>query len=278
MKLHTCIWYNNNAQEAVKLYQEAFGDVTVLSDSGMVVMFNIKGTPIMALNGGELNAPTPALSYYVSCADAGEAEKAWNVLAREGKALMPLGKYDWNEQFGWIADKYGVNWQLWTGDFSQPAQKVVPGLMFCGPVQGRAAEAISFYTALFQNASEGMMARYPADAPGIGGQVMHAEFTLEDVLFKAFDSGVPQPFTFSPGVSVVIHCDSQEEIDHFWNRFTQDGGREDHCGWCQDKFGVSWQVIPTILPTLMADPEKGPRVMQAFLKMKKFDIQGLLDA
>lgn len=278
MKLHTCIWYNNNAQEAVKLYQEAFGDVTVLSDSGMVVMFNIKGTPIMALNGGELNAPTPALSYYVSCADAGEAEKAWNVLAREGKALMPLGKYDWNEQFGWIADKYGVNWQLWTGDFSQPAQKVVPGLMFCGPVQGRAAEAISFYTALFQNASEGMMARYPADAPGIGGEVMHAEFTLEDVLFKAFDSGVPQPFTFGPGVSVVIHCDTQEEIDHFWNRFTQDGGREDHCGWCQDKFGVSWQVIPTLLPTLMADPEKGPRVMQAFLKMKKFDIQGLLDA
>lgn len=277
MKMHTCIWYNNNAQEAVKLYQEAFGDVSVLSDSGMVVMFSVKGTILMGLNGGDQFTPTPALSFYVACEDAGEAEKAWNVLAREGKALMPLGQYEWNEKYGWIADKYGVNWQIWTGDFSQPTQKVVPGLMFCGPAQGRAEEAINYYTEVFKNASKGMLARYPDDAPGIGGQVVHAEFTLEEMLFKAFDSGVPQPFTFSEGVSIVIPCDTQEEIDHFWNRFTQDGGDESMCGWCHDKFGVWWQVIPAVLPKLMADPEKGQRVVQAFMKMKKFDIQTLLE-
>lgn len=277
MKLHTCIWYNNNAAEAVTLYREAFGDVEVLSDNGMVVMFSIKGTTLMGLNGGDRFVPTPALSYYISCADAAETEKAWAVLAREGKALIPLGQYDWNEKYGWIADKYGVNWQIWTGEFSQPDQNVVPGLMFCGPVQGRAEEAIGYYTGIFKQASKGMMAHYPADAPGIGGQVVHAEFILENMLFKAFDSGVPQPFTFNEGISMVIPCDTQEEIDHFWNRFTGDGGGESMCGWCHDKFGVWWQVIPAILPQLMADPEKGEKVMQAFLKMKKFDIQTLLE-
>lgn len=278
MKLHTCIWYNNNAGEAVKLYREAFGDVNVLSESDMVVMFSVKGTPIMGLNGGDRFVPTPALSFYVSCADAAEAEKTWAVLAREGKALMPLDKYEWNEKFGWIADKYGVNWQIWTGEFSQPAQKVVPGLMFCGSAQGRAEEAIHYYTEVFKNASEGMMARYPADAPGIGGQVMHAEFTLEQILFKAFDSAYPQPFTFNEGVSIVIPCDTQEQIDHFWDHFTRDGGGESMCGWCHDKFGVWWQVVPAILPALMTDPGKREKVVGAFLKMKKFDIQALLDA
>jgi len=278
MKLHTCIWYNHNALEAVKLYQEAFSDVTLLSDNGTVVMFSIKGTSIMGLNGGDPFVPTPAFSYYVSCAGEEEAQKAWDTLTREGKVLMPLGKYEWNEKFGWVADKYGVNWQIWTGSFTQPAQKVVPGLMYCGPAQGKAEEAIGYYTALFEHASRGMTAHYPAQAPGIGGQVIHAEFTLEGVLFKAFDSGVDQPFTFTEGISIVIHCDTQEQIDHFWNHFTRDGGAESMCGWCRDKFGVWWQVIPSVLPALMADPEKGAKVTAAFLQMKKFDIRALLDA
>lgn len=278
MKIRTCIWYNHNAQEAAKLYQRTFEDVIVFSETDTVVMFQIKGMPIMGLNGGEMFKPTPAFSYYVSFNNEEETRKAWAVLSEKGKIRMPLDRYDWNEQYGWIEDQYHVNWQLWTGPFSKPEQKVVPGLMFSNQVQGKAQEAINFYTALFKNSSREMTAYYDDSNPAYKGQVIHAEFALENVLFKAFDSGYPQDFTFSEGNSIVVHCDSQEEIDLYWTALTKDGGEESQCGWCKDKFGVSWQIVPSILPELMSDPEKGHRVIQAFLKMKKFDIQALLDA
>lgn len=279
MKIHTCIWYNNTAQEAVKLYTEAFGDVKIISDNGMVVMFEVKGLPIMGLNGGDNFRPTPAFSYYVSFENETEIEKAWNTLVKEGgKTLMALDKYDWNPKYGWLEDKYGVSWQLWTGPFSKAEQKVVPGLMYCNKVQGKADEAINLYTSLFPDSCRGMTALYPEGTPDIAGQIVHAEFTLENVLFKAFDSGIPHGFDFTEGMSVVVHCDSQEEIDLYWDTLTKDGGQESQCGWCKDKFGVSWQIVPSILPQLMSDPEKGQRVVQAFMKMKKFNIQALLDA
>lgn len=278
MKIHTCIWYNNTAQEAVKLYASAFGEVKMVSDSGMVVMFEIKGLPIMGVNGGDNFRPTPAFSYYVSFDTEQETEKAWDILVEEGKTLMALDKYDWNSKYGWLEDKYGVSWQLWTGPFSKAEQKVVPGLMYCNKVQGKAEEAINLYTSLFPDSSRGMTANYPDETPEIAGQIVHAEFTLNNVLFKAFDSGIPHGFDFTEGMSVVVHCDSQSQIDRYWNTLTQDGGQEGQCGWCKDKFGVSWQILPSILPQLMSDPEKGQRVVQAFMKMKKFDIQALENA
>lgn len=278
MKLHTCIWYNNNAQEAVKMYKEAFGNVEVTSDNGTVIMFKIKGQPIMGLNGGNHFKPTPAFSYYVSFEDNEDILKAWDVLSSEGRVLMPLAEYDWNPQYGWLEDKYGVNWQLWTGGFSKPDQKVVPGLMYCNAMQGKADEAIDLYTSLFPDSFRGMTYRYPDNIPEIAGQIVHAEMTLENVLFKAFDSGIPHEFDFTEGMSIVVYCDSQEEIDKYWNTLTSQGGQESQCGWCKDKFGLSWQIIPAILPQLLSNPEKGQRVTNAFLKMKKFDIQALIDA
>ena len=90
-------------------------------------------------------------------------------------------------------------------------------------------------------------------------------------------NGGPQ-FKFNEAVSFVISCEDQHEIDHYWDKLTSDGGKESNCGWLKDKFGVSWQVVPTILPKLMSDPEKGQRVVQAFMKMKKFDIEKLKNA
>jgi predicted 3-demethylubiquinone-9 3-methyltransferase (glyoxalase superfamily) len=85
-------------------------------------------------------------------------------------------------------------------------------------------------------------------------------------------------FNFGEGLSIVVDCDTQEQIDHYWDKLTADGGEESMCGWLKDKFGVSWQIVPAILGKLMSDPEKGPRVVQAFLKMKKFDIETLMNA
>lgn len=277
MNLNTCVWYDHTAKEAAKLYKSAFEDVEIISENDMVVMFKIYGTTIMGLNGGNIFRPNPAFSFFVSFSTSEATEKAWDTLAKEGKPLMSLNKYEWNEKYGWIADKYGVNWQLWTGDFSNPAQKVVPVLMFCGKNQGRASEAIDFYTDLVPDSSVGMEAHYTEASEETGGQLVHAEFILNNTLFKAFDSAIPQSFDFNEGISLVIHCDTQQEIDYYWDNLTRDGGQEGMCGWCKDKFGVSWQVVPSILPELMQNPDKTQKVVDAFLKMKKFDIETLLN-
>lgn len=105
----------------------------------------------------------------------------------------------------------------------------------------------------------------------------YGEFSLGGQWFTAMDSAHPHEFTFSEGVSLSITCENQKEIDHYWNRL-REGGSESQCGWLKDKFGVSWQVVPRVLEKLMSDPARSQRVIEAFLKMKKFDIDALMRA
>jgi predicted 3-demethylubiquinone-9 3-methyltransferase (glyoxalase superfamily) len=128
---------------------------------------------------------------------------------------------------------------------------------------GQAKEAAEFYCGVFTNA------RITSENP------MVVMFSLNDNLFMALNGG--PHFTFSEATSFVVNCDTQEEIDHYWDKLTE-GGEESMCGWLKDKYGVSWQIVPAILGSLMSDPERAPRVVQAFLKMRKFDIQTLLNA
>lgn len=129
---------------------------------------------------------------------------------------------------------------------------------------GKAREAAEFYCSVFKNS------RITQENP------MVVRFELDGVQFMGLNGG-PQ-FTFSEAVSYVVECADQQEIDYYWDKLTADGGQESMCGWLKDKYGFSWQIVPKILGQLMSDPEKGQRVMQAFMKMKKFDIQTLLDA
>ena len=152
-------------------------------------------------------------------------------------------------------------------------QKITPFLWF----DGRAEEAANFYTSVFKNSKIGTVSRYGEGGPGPKGSVMSATFQLEGQEFIALNGG-PQ-YSFTPAISFFIHCETQEEVDHYWDKLSE-GGRTVQCGWLQDKFGLSWQVIPTILFKLLndKDPAKSKRVMQAMLKMIKLDIQGLKDA
>ncbi|MBL7713422.1 MAG: VOC family protein [Chitinophagaceae bacterium] len=129
---------------------------------------------------------------------------------------------------------------------------------------GKAKEAAEFYCSVFKNS------RITQENP------MVVRFELDGIQFMGLNGG-PQ-FTFSEAVSYVVECADQQEIDYYWDKLTADGGQESMCGWLKDKYGFSWQIVPEILGRLMSDPEKGQRVMQAFMKMKKFDIQTLLDA
>ena len=147
-------------------------------------------------------------------------------------------------------------------------QKITTFLMF----NDKAEEAMNFYASIFKNS------KIVSTMPGPGGSVMGGTFQLDGQTFNAFNGG-PR-FSFTEGMSLFVNCEDQKEIDHYWEKLTADGGEESMCGWLKDKFGVSWQIVPTVLGEMLQDkdPAKSKRVVDAFLKMKKFDIQALKDA
>lgn len=152
-------------------------------------------------------------------------------------------------------------------------QKITPFLWF----DRRAEEAANFYTSIFKNSKVVSVMRYGDAGPGPRGSPMSATFQLEGQEFIALNGG--PHYTFTPAISFFVHCETQAEVDHFWEKLSE-GGREVQCGWLQDKFGVSWQIVPTVLGKMLGDkdPAKSKRVMQAMVQMIKLDIQGLQQA
>ena len=152
-------------------------------------------------------------------------------------------------------------------------QKITPFLWF----NDQAEEAMNFYVSIFKDSKVGKVTRYGDAGPGAKGTVMSATFQLEGQEFFALNGG-PQ-FKFTPAISFFVNCETQQEVDDLWEKLSA-GGRKDQCGWLQDKYGVSWQIIPTILGKLLGDkdPAKANRVMQAMLQMTKIDIKRLQQA
>jgi predicted 3-demethylubiquinone-9 3-methyltransferase (glyoxalase superfamily) len=154
-----------------------------------------------------------------------------------------------------------------------PMQKITPFLWF----DGKAEEAMNFYVSIFKNSKVGSITRYGDAGPGPKGTVMIATFQLEGQDFIALNGG-PQ-FTFTPAISLFVDCKTQQEVDELWEKLSA-GGEKNRCGWLRDKYGVSWQIVPSALRELMGDkdPEKSKRVMKAMLQMDKIDIKGLKQA
>jgi predicted 3-demethylubiquinone-9 3-methyltransferase (glyoxalase superfamily) len=154
-------------------------------------------------------------------------------------------------------------------------QKITPFLWF----DHQAEEAAKFYTSVFKNSKVGRILRYDeATAKAAGGpvgSVLTIEFEIEGQKFTALNGG-PQ-FKFNESVSFVVYCQTQDEVDYFWQKLTADGGQESECGWLRDKFGLSWQVTPTVLIEMLhdKDPKKSGRVMNAMMQMQKIDISKL---
>jgi predicted 3-demethylubiquinone-9 3-methyltransferase (glyoxalase superfamily) len=231
----------------------------------------------MGLNGGPLFKMNPSISFFVLFSSAVEVEAIWNILSKDGLVMMPLNNYPWNEKYGWCQDKFGVNWQLMINPNVNSSEKIIPSLMFTQTNAGNAEKAINFYSSIFKNSAVVQISRYLKGEHDVEGTIKHAQFTLNNQLFAAMDSSGAHAFTFNEGVSLVIVCVTQEEIDYYWDKLTE-GGVESKCGWLKDKFGVSWQVVPAILEELMSHPEKRQRVINVFMQMKKFDIKKLMNA
>ncbi len=271
------MWFDGNAKEAGEFYSTVFNNAKITSNNGLVVMFEIEGKKIMGLNGGPMFKINPSISFFVNCETSEEIDTIWQKLLEGGRVMMGLDKYPWAEKYGWLADKFDVTWQLMLSDLPAGMPKINPCFLFANEQYGKAQDAMKQYTTIFPDSKIHALQLYQAGEPQPEGYVKFGHFNLGKELFAAMDGPGNHQFQFNEGFSLVVECDTQEEIDNYWNKLT-DGGQESQCGWLKDRYGVSWQIVPTILSKLMSDAEKAPRVMQAFMKMKKFDIETLMNA
>ena len=243
----------------------------------MVVTFEIFGKKIMGLNGGPKFKINPSISLFVLLESVEETNAAWNKLVDGGSVLMPIDKYFWSERYGWVQDKYGMTWQVSVVNKAGDPPKITPSMLFTGTQFGKAEEAMKLYCSVFKNSSIPVLLHYP-EGDANAGKVMYSEFRLNGYDLIAMDGPGEHAYTFNEGVSLVVECDAQQEIDDYWNTLTANGGAESMCGWLKDPYGVSWQIVPSVLGQLMSDPARAPRVVQAFMQMKKFDIAKLQEA
>lgn len=283
------LWFDKEAKDAAAFYTSVFPDSqlmysTVLHDTPSgdcdFVAFSVLGQEFMAISAGPLFELNPSVSFVISRTSRDEIDALWERLADGGEVLMPLGAYPYSERYGWIQDRYGVSWQLILPAEESRLPPVVPFLIFTGANYGRAEEAIGFYTSVFGNAKQGRTARYGADdAPEREGAIMYADFMLEGQWFAASESAQAHDFAFNEAISLVVRCDTQAEIDRYWAKLSAVPEAE-QCGWIKDRYGLSWQIVPTVMDDMMRHGSAAQiaRVTRAFLAMKKFDVAALRKA
>jgi predicted 3-demethylubiquinone-9 3-methyltransferase (glyoxalase superfamily) len=290
------LWFDKEAKEAAEFYTSVFPhskitSATVIKDTPSgdcdVMSFNLMGMSFQSISAGPLFKFNPSISFMVNFDPSQNTDartlidEVWEKLSEGGKVLMPLDTYPFSERYGWIQDKYRLSWQLiFTKPEGEERPSIVPSILFTGDVYGKAEEASDFYLSVFKDGKRGALARYPAGMePDKEGAVMFTDFKIQEQWFAAMDSGHQHGFSFNEAISFIVNCENQEEIDYYWEKLSAVPEAE-QCGWLKDKYGVSWQVVPTKLGELMGsgDTEKTARVTQAFLKMKKFDIAKLEEA
>ena len=296
-KITPHLWFDNEARQASEFYVSAFGNnskvnhITTLKDTPSgdsdIVAFELFGYSFTAISAGPLFKFNPSVSFFVNFDPARDVnarqnlDALWEKLSEGGSVLMPLDSYPFSPRFGWVADKYGLSWQLILADpQGEERPLIIPSFLFVNEVCGKAEEAVNFYLTVFNHSRTGTVFRYGKDQePDKEGTIMYSDFVLEGQWFSAMDSAHQHNFGFNEAVSFMIHCDTQDEIDYYWEKLSADPAAE-QCGWLKDKFGISWQVTPTVLDEMMRSGtrEQIDRVTQAFLPMKKLEIAPLMKA
>ena len=292
-KITPNLWFDREAKEAAEFYVSLFPDsevsnVTTLHNTPSgdtdIVSFELSGKPFMAISAGPLFKFNPSVSFFVNFDPSKDKnarehlDRLWEKLSTGGMALMPLQQYPFSERYGWVQDKYGLSWQLFLANpKGEERPFIIPSLMFVGKVSGKAEEAINFYLSVFKNSKLGFVARYSkGQEPDKEGTVMFSNFIIENQLFAAIDSARMHDFGYNEAISFIVNCDTQEELDYYWGKLSAVPEAE-QCGWLKDKYGLSWQIVPTVMNDMMKNGsrEQIDRVTQALLPMKKLDIAKL---
>ena len=288
-KITPHLWFDKEAQEAAEFYTSIFKDSRVKNTTTLhntpsgsvdIVTIELLGQEFTLISAGPYFKFTPAVSFLIACNTNEEVDTLWGKLSEGGVALMELGKYPFSEKYGWVQDRYGLSWQVMFMRDRKIKQKITPTLMFVGKQCGKAEEAINSYASVFHDAEIGTILRYgKGEEPDKEGTIKHVTLTLEGQEFAAMDSAPGHNFTFNEAISFMVHCDTQEEIDYYWEKLSAIPEAE-QCGWLKDKYGLSWQIVPTLMEEMLKDKDekKITRVTEAFLKMKKFNIEELKKA
>jgi predicted 3-demethylubiquinone-9 3-methyltransferase (glyoxalase superfamily) len=286
-----CLWFDDEAEQAARFYTETFPNARVMTvshypesfdnpggkprGSVLTVEFEVDGQCFTALNGGPQFVINPSLSFFVHVDDSQEAGRIFSVLADGGEALMPLDAHPWSECYGWVKDRFGVSWQVITGQRGPGNGTIAPCLMFAGAQNGKAAEAMRTYAGIFPAGQIDRIERYAA-GEGPEGRVKHGRFVIARQEMIAMDSHIGHGITFNEAVSLQVRCRDQNEVDRYWAALSE-GGEEGPCGWLKDRFGVSWQIVPSKISDWMSsqDVAARERAFQAILGMKKLDLAAL---
>ncbi|MEO7905007.1 MAG: VOC family protein [Candidatus Saccharimonadales bacterium] len=282
-KITPNLWFDGNAKEAVEFYTSVFPGSTVAStayypksvDEGLAdfqkdlagevlqIDFSLAGHDFTAINADDTFTPTDGISFLINFDPSDDPDalqhldQVWDKLIDGGKALIPIAEQPYSKRYGWVKDKYGFGWQLMLTDpDGEPRPCVIPDFLFSGPVQNQAEEAMKYYAEVFGDDSKvNIIARYEQDQPPVkSGSVMFGEMQLAGQWFAAMDSAVEKQESFSEALSLSVTCIDQVEIDYFWSKLSHVPESE-QCGWCKDKFGVSWQIIPEKFAELMSGPD-----------------------
>ena len=280
-KITPNLWFDGNAQEAADFYINAFPGSKILSttyypksaEEGLAdfqrdlagevltIEFELGHQTFVAINAGSDFKFNPSISFMVNF-DPSEDDHAqthlkelWQKLSDGGQVLMTLEEYPYSKLYGWVKDRYGLTWQLiLTDPTGDPRPFIIPSLLFTGENTNRAEEAIKFYVSVFKDSKIGAINTYPEDhGPAKAGALMFGDFMLANQWFAAMDSAVEQDFVFNEAISLSVSCKDQAEIDIFWEKLSSDPQFE-QCGWCKDKFGVSWQIVPENIDELLEKP------------------------
>ena len=281
------LWFDKEAVDAVNFYVSIFPDSKVTGKSTItgtpgggvdILTFHLWGQGFMAINAGPMFKINPSISLYVYCGSVNEIERLYLELSNGGMVMMPLDKYPWSEKYAWVQDKFGITWQLDIDDIIGH-QKIVPSLLFANEKFDKVREAVGFYTSIFPDSNIILEAPYDKSANLPDDTLLFAQFKLDNFLMNAMSSILKHDFDFNEAVSLMVYCETQEDIDYYWNKLS-DEGEEQQCGWVKDKFGVSWQVVPIEMDKMMltTNQEQLDRVTSAMLKMIKLDISLLRKA
>ncbi|TSJ43506.1 VOC family protein [Mucilaginibacter corticis] len=290
------IWFDQDkAKEAAEFYTSlmpgsAVDYVNHFPGPGVeceIVEFTLAGQPFLGISAGQGLKIDPSISFMINFDPSRDPDAAkridevWNKLTEGGNIMMPLDRYPFSERYGWVADKYGVSWQLiLTNPTGEERPVIVPCMMFTGDVAGDAGKAMDFYCSVFKDGKRGTTAPRPEDmGPDKAGTLMYADFYVNGTWLAAMDSAHPHGFAFSDAVSLLIPCETQEEIDHYWSALTE-GGKPGQCGWLKDKYGVSWQVASTVMFDALknGNREQVESVLKVFMSMTKVDAGALQQA
>ena len=271
---------NGTADEAARFYADVFREGSVVEQvPGYGATVSIHGFQLSLISGGDQDAPNPSISCILNFDPLlfGGEEQARAYLDElyerlsAGGVLMELGEYPFSPRYAWVRDRFGMTWQLMLTDpAGEPRPFILPAFMFGGTNHANAEEATEAWIALFDDARRGALYRYEEGGPMEAGTVMFTDFTLRGTWMTARDSGPSHNLTFTPGVSMIVSCRDQEEIDCYWAGLSAVPEAE-RCGWCVDRWGVFWQVVPHNIAELMADAA----TREKLLHMGKIDLAGL---